>query len=256
MPAEKRSPVAADTASNPKPAEPAKSDDDENSKASNPASAASGNAGSRSSANDLPAPLGKPDISSFTRPKKLPKDDKSPVGVPDKDRPDVLSVNFDDLASFEYDPYETMPPDLASSSTKLDGQGGDAPHKAAEDQQAGPSAAPPAQPVLNQQLPGRILALNKKKIIIQGFMVPIEFKRDAVRSFLLVRNQMMCCFGAMMGMNEWILVQMDGEKKTSYVQDVPTTVMGELEVGEDFQNGMVMSIYRLRAFEVTFKGGR
>lgn len=256
QPAEKPASVAADASPGPKAAEPAKAGSAGQSKSTNAAAVATGNTGSLDQPSDRPAPLAKPDLSSFTRPKKLPKDDKSPVGVPDKDRPDVLCVNFDDLASFEYDPYETVPPDLSSSSSKLDEKSTGATHKAAEDQQAGPSAEPPGQPVLNQQLPDRILALNKKKIMIQGFMVPIEFKRDAVRSFLLVRNQMMCCFGAMMGMNEWVLVQMDGEKKTSYVQDVPTTVIGELEVGEDFQNGMVMSIYRLRAFEVTFKGGR
>ena len=133
-----------------------------------------------------------------------------------------------------------MPPDLGAG-----------PKTAAQEY-----AGPPAEPVKNAQIPQRVLALDKKKVIVQGFMVPIEFKRDSVRSFLLVRNQMMCCFGAMIGMNEWVMVQMDGEKRTTFVQDVPTVVYGELEVGEDIQNGMVMSLYRLRGLEVQFKGGR
>lgn len=255
-PPAREAPRADDASAGARPAERNAGAEPGPSKASEPPKINPGYTGSLDAAAEKPAPLAKPDISSFTRPKVLPKDDKTPVGVQDKDRPDILCVNFDQLASFEYDPYETVPPDLSSSSSKLSLEASTSTHKVVEDEIAGPDVKPPPQPVLNQQIPNRIMALNKKKIIIQGFMVPIEFKRDAVRSFLLVRNQMMCCFGAMMGMNEWVLVQMDGEKKTSYVQDVPTTVMGELEVGEDFQNGMVMSIYRLRAFEVTFKGGR
>jgi hypothetical protein len=187
------------------------------------------------------AALAKPDRASLVPAMKRPKDDKTAVGTPDKDKPEYLRVNFDELASYDYDPFEAVAPDLGGGT-----------HKVVE-ADAGPQ---PAAPVKNSQIPERIMALNKKKIIVQGFMVPIEFKRDAVRSFLLVRNQMMCCFGAMIGMNEWLMVQMDGEKRTSYVQDVPTTVYGELEVGEDIQNGMVMSLYRLRGFEVQFKGGR
>jgi hypothetical protein len=183
----------------------------------------------------------KPDFASLRPAIKKPKDDKTPVGTPDKERPEYLRVDFDELATYDYDPYEAMPPDLGAGPA------------AAAKEYAGP---PPAEPVRNAQLPPRILALNKKKVIIQGFMVPIEFKRDSVRSFLLVRNQMMCCFGAMIGMNEWVMVQMDGEKRTTFVQDVPTTVYGELDVGEDIENGMVMSLYRLRGLEVQFKGGR
>ena len=183
----------------------------------------------------------KPDRASLRPAVKKSKDDKTPVGVLDKDRPEYLRVEFDELASYDYDPYEAMPPDLGS------GPG------AAAEEYAGPT---PTEVVKNAQIPQRIMALDKKKIIVQGFMVPIEFKRDSVRSFLLVRNQMMCCFGAMIGMNEWIMVQMDGEKRTTFVQDVPMTVFGELEVGEDIQNGMVMSLYRLKGFETQFKGGR
>jgi hypothetical protein len=183
----------------------------------------------------------KPDFSSLRPAAKKPKDDKTPVGAPDKERPEYLRVDFDELASYDYDPYEAVPPDLGAGP------------KTAADEYAGPT---PAEPVKNAQIPSRILALDKKKVIIQGFMVPIEFKRDSVRSFLLVRNQMMCCFGAMIGMNEWVMVQMDGEKRTTFVQDVPTVVYGEIEVGEDIQNGMVMSLYRLRGLEVQFKGGR
>jgi len=182
----------------------------------------------------------KPDFSTLRPAIKKPKDDMTPVGTPDKERPEYLRIDFDELASYDYDPYEAMPPDLGAGP------------KAAGEEYAAPSPAP----VKNAQVPPRILALNKKKVIITGFMVPIEFKRDSVRSFLLVRIQMMCCFGAMIGMNEWVMVQMDGEKRTTFVQDVPTTVYGELDAGEDIENGMVMSLYRLRGLEVQFKGGR
>jgi hypothetical protein len=86
-------------------------------------------------------------------------------------------------------------------------------------------------------------------------MMPIDINREnETRKFLLVRNRMACCFGAMTGLNEWILVQMD-PTPAKFVKDVPVVVYGTLEVGEDIKDGMVMSVYRMRGDEVGHSGG-
>ncbi len=106
-----------------------------------------------------------------------------------------------------------------------------------------------------EQIPEKIKALNGSVISVEGFMMPIEMRNDVVRTFLLVRNRMMCCFGVQVSMNEWVLVKMRGANGARFYNDVPLRVRGKIEVGEDVQDGMVMSLYRMYADEVLPTGG-
>lgn len=163
--------------------------------------------------------------------KQLPS---GPLGKPDPDRPDHLRLIFNEIASFDYDPFEVGVPSLGSSE----------------------HASPDEKREKNAQIPKQILELNGKKVSVAGFMVPIEIKKDQAKSFLLVRNQMLCCFGVQIGFNEWIFVEMEGDRRATFVPDVLVWVYGTLEVGEDVQDGMVMSIYRMKAGEVVHEGGK
>ncbi|MFO0838438.1 MAG: DUF3299 domain-containing protein [Phycisphaerae bacterium] len=132
-------------------------------------------------------------------------------------------VPFSVLAAFTYDPY-----------ARFDAPAGQMPP---------------------EQIPEKIRALSGRAVTIEGFMMPIEMHDDLVRTFLLVRNRMMCCFGMQVAMNEWVLVKMREGDEARFYNDVPLHVHGKLEVGEDVQDGMVMSLYRMRADEVTPMGG-
>lgn len=159
---------------------------------------------------------------------------EAPLGNPDPDRPEYLRLAFNDLAGFDYDPFEAGVPSLGATEP-----------------------AEPVKPLAkNAQIPARILALNGKKAAVAGFMVPIEIRKDQAKSFLLVRNQMLCCFGVQIGFNEWVFVEMEGDQRATFVPDVLVRVYGVLEVGEDVQDGMVMSIYRMKANEVVHEGGK
>lgn len=100
------------------------------------------------------------------------------------------------------------------------------------------------------QIPACIKALNKKQAVLVGFMVPIEVEGDGeavqVKSFALTQNQMFCCFGVPPAMNQWVMVTMEGAP-SKYYADLPVAVYGEFEVGEDIEDGYIMSIYRMRA---------
>lgn len=157
-----------------------------------------------------------------------------PLGKPDSERPEFLRLIFNDLASFDYDPFEAGVPSLGSAE----------PTQAADPDQK------------NAQIPESVLALNGKRVAVAGFMVPIEIRKDQAKSFLLVRNQMLCCFGVQIGFNEWIFVDMQGERRATFVPDVLVSVYGTLDVGEDIQDGMVMSIFRMKAEEVVHEGGK
>jgi len=96
------------------------------------------------------------------------------------------------------------------------------------------------------QIPESIKKLNGRKVSIRGFMLPVTQKDGRVTEFLLLKDQSLCCFGTMPQMNEWVHVIMTPGQSAPMVWDLPVTVFGTFEVGEVFENGVLMTIYRLR----------
>ncbi len=107
---------------------------------------------------------------------------------------------------------------------------------------------------LSDQIPDTIKKLNKKRVAVSGFMVPIDMVDEGVKSFILTYSQMMCCFGQMPWYNEWVFVEMPEGEPAAYEMDVPITVMGQLEVGEEIEDGFVVSLYRMKGEKVTVSG--
>lgn len=106
-------------------------------------------------------------------------------------------------------------------------------------------------PQLPDQIPAKIKALNGKKVTLQGFMVPSEVERGKIKSFVLLQNTMGCCFGVMPMMNEWVYVSMEPGKASEFYPDLPISVFGTIEVGEEIEQGTVISLYRMKAEKVT-----
>jgi len=124
-------------------------------------------------------------------------------------------VGFDRLASFNYTPAE---PDSAN-----------------------PNATPPAA---ENQIPDKIKALDQQKVAVTGFMLPVKMDGGLVKEFLLVKDPMMCCYGVMPKLNEWVVVKMVG-KGVKPLMDVPITFEGKLRVGEMYENGYLTGVYLL-----------
>ena len=103
-------------------------------------------------------------------------------------------------------------------------------------------------PALKDQIPDPIKTLNKKRVAVQGFMFPITRERENVRTFLLVKDRSLCCFGRTPRMNDKIYVRMREGRTAQNIMDQVITVFGVLEVGEVFdKNGQLTSIYNLEA---------
>src|ERR1044071_2590336 len=81
-------------------------------------------------------------------------------------------------------------------------------------------------------IPEKVRSLNGKDISIRGFMFPLESDGERLTTFMLVKDQASCCFGGTPKVNHWIYVQMEGDKKADYVDSVPVTVFGKLNIGE------------------------
>jgi hypothetical protein len=101
------------------------------------------------------------------------------------------------------------------------------------------------------QIPPHVLAWDKQKVEVEGWMVPMEVDDNGmVKSFVLVRTQPQCCFGDTQAMNEWIEVKMARRLRSEYVLDRPIRVRGTIEIGELIEDGFVLSLYRMTADEV------
>lgn len=98
---------------------------------------------------------------------------------------------------------------------------------------------------LDEQISPEIQAMDGKKVEIQGFMLPLDMLDGNLRTFMLLKDQMACCFGNIPRLNEWVYVRIPEKKKVKVHQDVPITLFGTLRVGTKFEREVLTGIYHL-----------
>ena len=98
---------------------------------------------------------------------------------------------------------------------------------------------------LDEQISPQIQAMNGKKVEIQGFMLPLDMSEGHLRTFMLLKDQMACCFGNIPRLNEWVYVRVPKKKEISIHQDVLVTLFGTLRVGAKFEREVLTGIYHL-----------
>ena len=76
-------------------------------------------------------------------------------------------------------------------------------------------------------------------------MLPLEGEVDNLRTFMLLKDQMACCFGVIPLLNEWVYVKVPKNKTISSYQDELVTLYGTLRVGARFEDDMLTGIYHL-----------
>jgi hypothetical protein len=94
------------------------------------------------------------------------------------------------------------------------------------------------------EIPQTIKTLDNQKVAVKGFMLPLRQENGLTTDFILLRNRMMCCYGMMPKINEWIHVRMDG-KGVGCIMDIPVTICGKLHVEGYRENRTMLGIYRL-----------
>jgi hypothetical protein len=110
------------------------------------------------------------------------------------------------------------------------------------------SVEDPALLKLKDQFPPQIKALHGQKVAVQGYIIPIGVDDEwRLKSFLLVKDQTVCCYGRVPAENEKIYVRLGTPQRTEFFIDVPVTVFGTLEVGEEIKYGTLASLYRIQA---------
>jgi hypothetical protein len=110
------------------------------------------------------------------------------------------------------------------------------------DPAANPKATPPSG---EEQIPASVKAWSGKGALVTGFMLPTKLDNGLATEFLLMANQMACCYGAVPNMNDWVIVRIP--KGTPIIQDVPIAFHGKFKVGAMFDSGYMTGIYELDA---------
>lgn len=98
------------------------------------------------------------------------------------------------------------------------------------------------------KIPANIQALNKKPVAVSGFMIPLGADVQGVTQFILVKNQLLCCFGQVPRPNEWMMVT--AARPVPISADKPITVRGELKVHQPEADSGENWIYEMREAEV------
>lgn len=99
-----------------------------------------------------------------------------------------------------------------------------------------------------KELPESVTRFGGKKVAIAGYMMTLE-EVENIREFLLVESLWSCCFGQPPLVNQVIVATMPKGKRCDYTPEA-VMLVGALEVGEEFQDGFVTSLYRLKLNEL------
>ncbi len=105
-----------------------------------------------------------------------------------------------------------------------------------------------------ETIPEEIRKLNGVRVSVDGYMLPLDFDKGGVGTFILNASYDMCQFGAPTVVTQRVDVTMTDNRRTAYTH-MPIRVYGVLEVGEEYQSGRVISIYRMKADAVWFGEG-
>ncbi len=128
---------------------------------------------------------------------------------------EYLSVGFDYLSGFEY----VIPEDAGTNTT----------------------ASAEAE---KDQIPKTVRSLNNQRVALKGFMLPLKVEGGLITELLVMRDQSMCCYGAVPKINEWVSVRMTS-KGVKPIMDQAVTLYGKLKVGEIRENGYLVGIYEM-----------
>ena len=104
----------------------------------------------------------------------------------------------------------------------------------------------PGDPFTRDMLTPKIEELDGKRIRIRGYILPTAQKRG-LKQFVLVRDNMECCFGPGAALYDCILVEMQSGN-TAEFSVRPVAVTGDFAIRElKLPDGTHLAIYRMTA---------
>lgn len=103
---------------------------------------------------------------------------------------------------------------------------------------------------INAMIPTNVMALNHQRVTVEGFMIPLQFEKGKVVSFMLAQNPPACCYATMPQIHELVEVHVKSPGVPAMDYSV-VRASGNLSVGAKRDSGTLTSIYRMDAESVT-----
>ena len=132
-----------------------------------------------------------------------------------------LRLPFDVLSGFKYDTYEVL----------------DEVHR--------------GRPLTKSDdvIPPHVKSYDGRKVLVEGYIMPLRLKKGLVTEFLLFRDQAACCFGDKAKMNHYMRVKVT-DKGFEPGSMMTHKVWGTLAVGEIYVQDYLTGIYQMTADRV------
>ena len=100
-----------------------------------------------------------------------------------------------------------------------------------------------------QRVPREVRKLSGTKVAVEGFMIPTMVNEDnKVTEFLLLPDQMSCCYGKTPTANGWVVVTSDG---IDIMMDQQIRVTGSMVIEERWDEEFFVGLYHLFCDDVT-----
>jgi hypothetical protein len=93
------------------------------------------------------------------------------------------------------------------------------------------------------QIPPWLRFYNDKHVVLTGFMLPLQLEKGVAKKLILMKDMSTCCFGAAPKMNDYVVVTM--KNGVDPTQDIPVSMTGIVHISEQYENGMVVSLFQL-----------
>ena len=101
-----------------------------------------------------------------------------------------------------------------------------------------------------QRVPKRLREKSGNMVAIEGFMIPtVVDENNEVKEFLLLPDQMSCCFGQTPEANGWVVV--NASKGVEVMMDRIIRVTGQLTVEERWDEEFFVGLYHMTCDEIT-----
>ncbi len=94
------------------------------------------------------------------------------------------------------------------------------------------------------QIPASIHAYDGRKVVLTGYLLPLQLENGLAKKFVLMKDTNTCCFGATPKMNDYVVCQMTGQGVEA-VQDIPVQLTGTIHVQEKREDGYVVSLFTI-----------
>jgi hypothetical protein len=102
----------------------------------------------------------------------------------------------------------------------------------------------------SRRVPEKVRQKNELSVAIEGFMIPtIVDENNKVKEFLLLPDQMSCCFGQTPEANGWVVVS--APNGVEVLMDEVIRAMGSLSVEERWDEEFFVGLYHLTCDEIT-----